>query len=61
MAIAGKEPDIILVTEAIPKAKVLPIETALLAIPGYYVITSFNPEERNLGRSGNLGVCVPIL
>ena len=36
----------------------LPINAALLAI--YYVITSFNPEERNLGKSGNRGVCAYI-
>ena len=40
MAITGREPDIIMITEAITKAQVLPIGTAVLAVPGYYLFTS---------------------
>ena len=41
MAIAGREPDVIMITEAIPKAQVLPIGTAVLAVPGYTVYTVY--------------------
>ena len=58
MAIAGREPDVIMITEAIPKAQVLPIGTAVLAVPGYTLFTSFDPDSANLGRSGMRGICV---
>ena len=58
MTIAGAEPDIILITEAIPKAQALPIDPALLSIPGYSLFVSFDMSEEYLGRSGNRGICV---
>ena len=60
MAIAGQEPDIILITEVIPKAQILPIDPALLAIPGYSAFTSFDLGERFLGKSGARGVCIYV-
>ena len=58
MAITGREPDIIMITEAVPKAQVLPIGTAVLTVPGYSLFTSFDPDSGNLGRSGIRGICV---
>ena len=60
MAIAGQEPDVILITEVIPKAQTIPIDLALLSVPGYSTFTSFDPSERNLGRSGTRGICIYI-
>ena len=60
MQIAGNEPDIICVTEVIPKAQTLPISPALLSIAGYNLYTSFDPTQSNLGRSGCRGVCIYV-
>ena len=60
MAIAGRDPEIILISEVIPKAQVLPIAPALLSIPGYSLFTSFNLGDSNLGRSGRRGVAAYI-
>ena len=60
MAIAGREPDIIMITEVIPKAQVLPIAPALLHLPGYYITTSFDPDMPNLGRSRTRGICIYV-
>ena len=60
MRISGQEPDIIMLTEVIPKAQSLPIAKALLSIPGYSVYMSFDPSLPNLGMSGNRGICIYI-
>ena len=60
MHIAGKEPDLILVTEVIPKAQTIPISTALLALPGYTLYTNFDLAKSNLGQSGSRGVCIYV-
>ena len=60
MQIAGDEPDLILVTEVIPKAQVLPIAPALLALPNYSLYTSFDPTESNLGESGRRGIGIYV-
>ena len=60
MAIAEREPDIIMITEVIPKAQVLPIAPALLHLPGYYITTSFDPDVPNLGRSRTRGICIYV-
>ena len=49
MAIAGREPVVIMVTKVIPKAQVLPIDTAVLGIPRYSLFTSFEPNTSYLG------------
>ena len=58
MAIAGREPDIIIITEVIPKAWALPIDIAVLAIPGYSLFTSFEPSTSNLGKSSTRSICI---
>ena len=56
--IAGDEPDLIMITEVIPKAQRHPIALALLDIPGYQLYLSFDPNCPNLGTSRTLGVGV---
>ena len=56
--ISDDAPDIMLLTECIPKAQKLPICPALLAIPGYNLFTSFSTDACNLGVSGVRGVCI---
>ena len=60
MKIAGNEPDIIMVTEVIPKAQTVPIADALLAVLGYYLHTNFDPSLSDLGASGCRGVSIYI-
>lgn len=52
MQIAGSEPDIMIITEVIPKAQTLPISPALLAITGYNMYVNFDLSQDNLGGSG---------
>ena len=62
MLICECEPDVILLTETIPKAQVLSISPALLEMPGYTLYCNFQPESPNLGRSGKRGdmhICEP--
>ena len=60
MSIAGNEPDVICVTEVIPKAQTLPISPAQLAIPGYSQYTNFDHSSPCLGASGKRGICLFI-
>ena len=60
MAVAGEEPDIILITEVIPKAQVIPIAPALLEVPGYTCFASFDLSEHNLGGKGARGICAYV-
>ena len=46
--IANDRPDIMLITEVIPKNQVNPITHALLDIEGYKCYQNFNPDEYNL-------------
>ena len=50
--IAGDEPDIIMITEVIPKAKINPIEVQLLQLESYDVYANFDESATNLGASG---------
>ena len=52
MLITGDEPDIMLITEVIPKNQVNPITNALLDIDGYDCWPNFDPDMGNLGASG---------
>ena len=56
-----EKPDIVMVSEVIPKAQKLPITAQGLAIPGFRnAMTNFNPEDANLGNSGTRGLAVYI-
>ena len=56
----GEEPDIIMITEVIPKAQRTPIADVLLTIPGYTTYTSFDPSLPGLGTIGYHGVCIYV-
>ena len=58
MFIADKNPDIIMVTEVIPKAQVHSLPPSLLAIDGYTLYTNFDISTRNLGSSGIRGIAI---
>ena len=60
MLICNDEPDLILLTETIPKAQRLPMTPALFHITGYSLYTNFVPSTPNLGRSGTRGICVYV-
>ena len=60
MHIAGAEPDIIMITEVIPKAQVLPISPVLLTVPEYNLYANFDPTQPNLGGSGSRGLCIYV-
>ena len=60
MSIAGNEPDIMCITEVIPKAQTLPIAPALLAIPGYSLYSNFDLSSPSLGSSGVRGICMYV-
>jgi len=45
MSIAGKEPDIILISEVFPKVHNVPISLALLSIPNYQAYLNFDPNQ----------------
>ena len=60
MLIAGNEPDLILLSEVIPKAQVIPISPATLSLPNYAMYLNFDPTNDNLGRSGCRGICIFI-
>ena len=58
--IAGDEPDVILLTEVIPKAQHIPINPVLLSIPGFTMYSNFNPDQSDLGASGSRGICIYV-
>ena len=58
MQIADTPPDIILITEVIPKAQINPIDEARLNIPGFNVFLNFDPTLHNLGSSNCCGIAI---
>ena len=58
MFIANDSPDVILITEVIPKKQVNPITQALLNIDGYNCVLNFDPNDQNIGASGIRGVII---
>ena len=53
-------PDVIIITECITKAQKLPLDLALLALPGYNLFTSFDAGEPYLGSKGICGMCIYV-
>ena len=60
MLIASDEPDILILTEVIPKAQSNPITFSRLTLPGYFIHVNFDPDQANLGSSHS-GAFVYIL
>ena len=58
MTISNAPPDIIFLTECIPKAQRLPVSPALLDVPGFSLYTNFSLSRYNLGATGIRGICV---
>ena len=58
--IAGNEPDIIMITEVIPKQQKNIIPPSLLHIEGYTQFFNFDIESENLGSCGNRGTAIYI-
>ena len=56
MSISVDKPDLILLTEVIPKAQKLPISQALLSIDGYSLFLNFDASSPNLGAGGKRGI-----
>ena len=56
--ITDDEPDVILITEVIPKCQSNPIATALLHMEGYKPNFNFEPASNDLGASGIRGVAI---
>ena len=54
------KPDLILLTEVIPKAQTLPIGIPRLSIRGFQLFTNFDPNLCDLGKSGYRGLAVYI-
>ena len=58
IAIADDQPDIMLITEVIPKNQVQPIAEVQLLIDGYDCLINFDHTKPNLGASGIRGVAI---
>ena len=56
MAISDSKPDIIVLTEVIPKAQRHPIDLAIISIPEYILHVNFDPNRTGLGPSGKRGI-----
>ena len=58
--IAGDEPDLILLTEVIPKAQVTCISPAQLSVPGYAIYSNFDLSHRFRSKwiLGALYLCI---
>ncbi len=61
MMIADDEPGIIMITETIPKAQVIPLTTATITIPGYTPHMNCDPDLPNLGSSGMRGITIYVM
>ena len=58
MMIEDDKPDIMMITEVIPKGQVNPITRVLLDIEEYDYILNFDPDKADLGASGIRGVAI---
>ena len=60
MFIAGKDPDILLITEMIPKQQKCVIPSSLLKIDEYELYCNFEITMENLGASGIRGIAIYV-
>ena len=60
MFLQGNNPDIIMITEMIPKQQKNKIPLAMLHGEGYEMYFNFNPEEENLGTTGIRGTAIYV-
>ena len=59
--IAHDIPDVLFVTECIPKAQSLPLDLASLALPNFNLFLNFDAAEVGLGAQGMRGICVYVI
>ena len=60
MFLQENKPDIIMITEMIPKQKKNKIPLAMLQVEGYEMCINFNPGEENLGTTVIRGTAIYI-
>ena len=58
--IAGREPDVIIVTEVIPKAQEREIPRVRLKLDGFTEFFNFEPETEKLGKKGVRGIAIYV-
>jgi len=58
MLIAGNEPDLILIAEVIPKARLVYMSSSRLYIPGYTSYSNFDPDSNQF--TGLRGICIYV-
>ena len=58
LIIAQESPELIAITEVIPKAQVHPLGKATLSIPGYELFTNFDPEQPIVERKRGVAIYV---
>lgn len=60
LMIADDQPDIILMTEVIPKAQIAPLPITILTIQGYSSLFNFDPNLPNVGSSSTRGITIYV-
>ena len=58
--VGNDKPDLMLLTEVIPKAQTLPIGVSRISIAGYHLFTNFDADLSDLGKSGCRGVAIYV-
>ena len=61
MVISHDRPDIIFITECLPKIRGATFSSQLLSLPGYTLFTSFDPEDRPMMAQGIRGICIYVV
>ena len=56
--IAGREPDVIIITEVIPKAQEQELPKVRMRLDGYTEFFNFEPEKAMLGKTGKRGIVI---
>ena len=60
MLTANNNPDLIIITEVIPKAQINPIPPSRLTIDGFNFYINFDYGVSNLGKSGKRGIIICV-
>ena len=61
MAISHDQPDLIFITECLPKVRTFPFDSVLLALPGYNMFSNFDTDEKQRSNKGIRGVCIFVI
>ena len=60
MAISHSKPDIIFITECLPKVQSCSINMSLFALPGYRLFTNFSSDDGHRIAKSSRGVCIYV-